>query len=324
MYVNYGSSAFANNLRILDGGVYSNANSVIIGGYGQSEIVVANATLACNEFKFNTSTSTGNVIRIVGPDAVFAPRTFNQFFQMGGWNRFVFDGCDWSHGGMYCGGHDSGTNRIELVNGAKVTLSGMFRFENYSAGANGQCSNTVFIGEGSVLTAQNFVFNGRDNVLVISNGTYSATGATQSLMLSDTKEAAPASGNRLVMQGARPRMRGVSPAYFRNDSVLVFEVPPSGYDGDEPLISVQSVTDDGTTEIHIEGDFKAWCKKLIKGLDVTLVEATGDSGTVGFSSAAVAAASEALPYGCRLSKSDDGKRLVLHVASLVGTKIMFR
>ena len=324
MYVNYGNSAFANNLRILDGGVYSNANSVLIRGCGQSEVVVSNGTLACNEFKFDTSTCTGNVIRIIGPNAVFAPRTFRQFFQMGGWNRFVFDGCDWSHGGMYCGGNDSGTNRLELVNGARVTLSGAFRFENYSAGVNGQCSNTVFVGERCELTAQNFLFNGRDNALVVSNGTFTATGASQSLMLSEASASAPASGNRRVMQGTRPRLRGGATAYFRNDSILEFDVPPSGYDLDEPLMSVQSVTDDGTTEIRIEGDFKAWCKKLIKGLDVTLVEATGDSGTVGFSSAAVAAASAALPYGCRLSKSDDGKRLILHVASLVGTKIMFK
>ena len=325
IYVNYGSSAFANNLRIIDGGVYSNNNSVIIGGYGQSEILVRNAVLKCSEFKFNTASSTGNIVRIVGPQAVFAPSNFKQFFQMAGWNKYIFDGCDWSHDGMYCGGNDSGTNRIELVNGAKVTLNGMFRFENYSAGANGQCSNTVFIGENCELKAHNFLFNGRDNALVISNGTYRATGTTQSLMLSETSASAPASGNRLVMQGVRPRVRGdTAPAYLRNDSILVFDVPEEGFDSDEPLISVMHVNDDGTTAMQITGSFDRWRSGLRQSVDVTLIEATGETGTVGLNANAIAAANATLPDGCRIFKSADNKKLILHVGSLAGTMVIFR
>ncbi len=323
MYVNYSAQAFANNLRILDGGVCSSSGAILVNGSGQSEIVVSNAALSCHEFRFGgIASSTGNTVRIIGPDAVFAPRTFVQFFYMGCFNRYVFDGCCWTNGNMYCSSNDSGTNRIELVNGAKMKLSGMFRFQNYGGNVAGACGNTLFVGDGCELNLSQVVFAARDNSLVISNGTYVGYGAEQSLMLSATSDTSPASGNSLVIQGARPRMYCPNgTAYFCNNSILAFDVPAEGYDVDEPLVSLNAMSDDGTTTIKIEGALAEWQKRISHSVDVTLVESTGG---VAFSSAEIEAANEALPDKCSVYKSSDGKSLILHVGSLAGTMLIVR
>ncbi len=318
LYMNQSAGSFANNLRVLDGGVFN--APVYIQGSGGSEVVVSNATLAGSLFRITSTASTGNVVRIIGPDAVFAPDTLYELFGSG-WNKFVFDGCEWGRNSQYCCSYDSGTNRVEIVNGAKVSFSGIFRFECYSGGVNGPCGNTVFVGAGSELTAENVHFNARDNALVISNGLYTGTSDSQSLMLAGSSYPVASSGNRLVMQGARPRARMSGNAYFRNDSLLVFDVPAGGYDLDGPLITCKSAVDDGSTTIEIGGELEKWRRSLRASVDVTLVETT--SG-VGFSASAIAAADAALPEGFRLAKSADGKSLVLHAGSLAGTFVVIR
>ena len=115
-------------------------------------------------------------------------------------------------------------------------------------------------------------------------------------------------------------IRGESP--ISDDSV--FDVPEEGFDSDEPLISVMHVNDDGTTAMQITGSFDRWRSGLRQSVDVTLIEATGETGTVGLSANAIAAANATLPDGCRIFKSADNKKLILHVGSLAGTMVIFR
>lgn len=99
-------------------------------------------------------------------------------------------------------------------------------------------SNTLYVGDGAKLEVARCVIAGQDNQLVVSNATVNFCDDSVGLRVG-YNNAKVKDGNRVVLQGAMPKIYSVATAncfWFQNNSTLRFEIPEEGYaEGHVPI-----------------------------------------------------------------------------------------
>ncbi len=203
-------------------------------------------------------------------------------------------------------------NTFKLVNGA--TLS------EYDMSITTNChDNTVYVGEGaSIRTAHDFNVRGRDNHVVVSNGTLYVSASGGSLRFGKSTNDVDETGNMLILQGTSPKVARIDPdnnypAQFYNGSTLRFEVPPAGYEGvvfDKTQVNLR-----GTAQLEFSG--LEQCQRTLRhSRDFQLSSAQflvyDDAGT-DIGTTYLEQLSATLPEGCRVYR-DGSNYLHLFVA----------
>ena len=164
--------------------------------------------------------------------------------------------------------------------------------------------------------------HGTDNTVLVSNGTIRAS----TYVIIGYSYAGPAaSGCRLTLQGATPKVES-SAFWLRNDSVLRFELPASGYaEGYVPIVA-SSFAFNPTARIDI--DYAAYL--AAGGGELTLVSFTNDpvdNGGVSFAQW-IANQNDALdlPKRCKLMlvHDADGYKVVFRATPPRGVVVSFR
>ena len=95
----------------------------------------------------------------------------------------------------------------------------------------------IYVGAGSsIKTKGDLAIRGRDNRVVVSNGTLYVSQSGSSLRFGKSISDADETGNMLVFKGSSPKVARIDPdnnypAQFYNGAVLRFEVPEDGYSG---------------------------------------------------------------------------------------------
>lgn len=164
--------------------------------------------------------------------------------------------------------------------------------------------------------------HGTNNTVLVSNGTIRAS---TYVIIGYSYTGPAASGCRLTMQGAAPKIES-SGFWLRNDSVLRFELPASGYaEGYVPIVA-NSLAFNPTARIEIDyADYLA-----SGGGELTLVSFTNDPADNGGVSFAQWIANQNralnLPKGCKLRLDHDanGYKVVFRAMPPPGMIISFR
>ena len=164
--------------------------------------------------------------------------------------------------------------------------------------------------------------HGMNNTVLVSNGTIRAS----TYVIIGYSNAGPAaSGCRLTLQGATPKIES-SGFWLRNDSVLRFELPASGYaEGYVPIVA-NGFAFNPTARIDVDyADYLA-----AGGGELTLVSLTNapaDNGGVSFAQWIVNQNNALnLPKGCKLRLVNDagGYKVVFRAKNPRGLGINFR
>ena len=221
------------------------------------------------------------------------------------------------------------SNTVEIVNGSMLELTNDNLYtRNYANGTVAANGNTVRIASGGKLRCREFVLCCADNTLVVSNGTLECF-FSDALMCGGTQTggsiSVPTTGARVILEGENPLICSTGSsgtAYFRDGTKVIFRPSPNGFTTSAALMSYTSYSTDGTATLAFEGLADVQ-KNLRRTAIYTLAEARGASGTVAFTDEQLAAAT-GLIDGCRLYKSDDGKRLLLRIRANRGTVFTVR
>lgn len=186
--------------------------------------------------------------------------------------------------------------------------------------------NAIEVRSGGLLetSGDGLRLHSRNNTLLVSNGTV----RTSSVMIGYSNSGPAASGCRLTLQGNTPKVEQTGAFWLRNDSVLRFELPASGYaDGYVPIAASGFIFNPtARIEVGYEDYLKAG------GGDLTLMTFTnvpGDNGGVSFAQwISSQNTAMGLPKNCRLRYlPNDGinpNRLVFHAHKPGGFIISFR
>ena len=92
------------------------------------------------------------------------------------------------------------------------------------SGANNGVSNVIRVLSGGTIQGKTIELNGRDNLVVVSNGVVSASDSIQF-----GGGVAGTSNNTVVVKGSTSRLSAVGSLYLRNFTTLRVEVPEEGY-----------------------------------------------------------------------------------------------
>lgn len=248
--LNAENSSFANLLEVSDGArvefEMGDGNSFEIGGHGQSEVVVSNATLSCKGALClgSEETSVSNRLLATGSDSeiitALPDNTSYILFGPGGGNEIILDD--------YATWHVSDTNPVTLV------------FNSYNSNA-GFGSNTVHVANGAKMFTHHCwlgTAHGGNTLRVTGGGEFTMAGGQTSL-----KVAAPGTtvalsngvvrtlnenasitfgknfsygsvssdskGDRLVIEGTNSLMYASGDISFENEAQIIFDVPRDGY-----------------------------------------------------------------------------------------------
>ena len=116
------------------------------------------------------------------------------------------------------------------------------------SGVNG-VSNVVSVLSGGTIQGKTMELNGRDNLVVVSNGVVSATTYIQLGAVSG------ASNNTVVVQGSTPRLSAAERFYLYNYTTLRMEVPEDGYaSGYVPITAQEFRLHENTCKFEIDVD----------------------------------------------------------------------
>ena len=315
-----------NNRLIVVGGsslVLGNATCVLRLRAPGDTCVISNASLTAYDVCAGYSGATNTAFRFVGPQTVFTGSRGEMaaLFGSGRNNLFEIDGATIGSASkaVRISNVATSNNTLRIVNGGTL-LSGGFHVGYVYNGGRCDVSNTVFVGENSVLSGSQIAFTGLDNRLVVSNGT--VTGSTQwPLSLGHVDDADTVtclnSGNTLVLQGSSPRVTGTNPngAEFvgKNHSVIRFELSGDGY---ENVPFECSMNGDGTTEIEVSVDPKMMeTLERSRTYQLTAKACSVPTGTT--RAEYIAKINAGLPTGCR-AYFDASNRLFVRVRALNG------
>ena len=113
--------------------------------------------------------------------------------------------------------------------------------------------------------------HGTNNTVLVSNGTVRAS----SVMIGYSNSGPAAHGCGLTLQGDTPKVDMTGAFWLRNDSVLRFELPASGYAADHVPIVARGIAFNPTARIEVEG-YAAYLAS--GGGELTLISFTNDPG----------------------------------------------
>ena len=256
-----------------------------------NEVVISNATFTYSGAKnstdgFNLATSadsTGNVFRVIGPDAVLSslPWPINWFNKCGKYNTFSLEGgakwgVDDHFDGLFaneshCTFRATGTG---TVFGDAANKANRFYLCNKNAAVTAACaSNVVEVSDGATLYAASLYLAGVDNALVVSNGTVDVKYLVPGFWYNDVPSLATNGMVRFCGTSPKVYVRGGSYCKIEHNSILRFEIPKAGYaDNHVPLDLSCPLTFDSTSRLEID------CEELARDTygTLTLIRSTSD------------------------------------------------
>ena len=178
----------------------------------------------------------------------------------------------------------------------------------------------IYVGAGSsIKTKGDFAIRGRDNRVVVSNGTLYVSQSGSSLRFGKSTNDVDETGNMLVLQGTSPKVARIDPnnnypSQFYNGSVLRFEVPEEdGYSGvvfDRTAVDLR-----GTARLEFDG-LDVCQRKFRRSRDIQLTSAAFrvfDSSGADITATYLVQVTATLPEGCRVYR-DASNHLHLFVA----------
>ena len=263
--------------------------------------------------------ATNSFIRLVGAgtsfEATSSDSSYLELFSSAPNCSFVIDGASWTNaekaitfGNTY--GVKTHHCRLDIVNGGELVLPEKgfaLATLNYA-----EPSNTVFVGEDSLLTAKSVAINSIHNTMIVSNGTVEATAGDFYVCREYQNGTAFNTNCCLMVQGGIPKVRATGGTLdVWRDSSVVFDLPENGY-GEETPVVAKNIYFDSTSHLEVRGG-ENYLADREQSVEKTLMTATD---TLTLSDAQVAAANAALPKGLKLRKSADKKSLVLKASGL--------
>lgn len=316
-----------NRLELIDSELYGGEyNGVYVGYKGSfNELIVSNSAIkrcyfCCAGY---TASSSNNTVKIIGVDSSIGGSKYDmRLFGRGPNNMYILDGCSIGSPSKACYfAYESSSvtdvaaigNTLRLVNGAELSESSM----NMSTNCR---SNVIYVGAGSsIKTKGDFAIRGRDNRVVVSNGTLYVSQSGSSLRFGKSTSDADETGNMLVFQGSSPKVARIDPdnnypAQFYNGAVLRFEVPEEdGYSG--VIFDSTAVELRGTARLEFAG-LDVCQRKFRRSRDMQLTSAAFrvfDSSGTDITTTYLAQLTATLPDGCRVYR-DGSNYLHLFVA----------
>jgi hypothetical protein len=325
-----------NRLEFLDSEYYGGEyNGIYVGEKGSfNELVVSNSAIkrcwfCCAGFD---AAASNNTVRFVGPNASIGGSRYNMIlFGSGHHNKFVLDGASIGRESSDCYFASSGGDSDEIAsisNELQVANGGVFSEKSMKM-HEGSVGNRIFVGASSAIrTAGDLNVRGRDNRVVVSNGTLYVSQSGSSMRFGKSTNDVDETGNMLVLQGTSPKVARIDPnnnypSQFYNGSVLRFEVPPAGYEG--VVFDRVEVKMYGTARLEFTGVEE--CHRTIfssqdyqlSSSPFTILDFEGQDVT----DSALETVSATLPAGCRVYRNAS-KHLHLKVKGNRGFHIIFR
>ena len=259
-----------------------------------NEVVVSNATFTYSGAKnstdgfnlANSASSTGNVFRVIGPDAVLSslPWPVNWFNKCGKYNTFSLEGgakwgVDDHFDGLFaneshCTFRATGTG---TVFGDAESKENRFYLGNKNAAVTADCaSNVVEVSDGAVFYSSDFQLMGVGNVLVVSNATVNTKYFRIGFIDTKSYPSSLATNCTVRFCGTSPKVNVTQSGdrcKFEHASVLRFEIPKAGYADDHvPLDLSCPLTFDSTSRLEID------CEEFARDTygTLTLIRSTSD------------------------------------------------
>ena len=334
VYINASPGSYGNSIEVLDGGEFDTGSGGIIymgtatanNGSICGSVFVSNATLRCGRIWQNTGISTGQVVRIMGPDTVFETSFGTSTYPVFGKGSYCLfsleDRAVWRYDLQDIGYSYTSTyapsNRIQVINGARLLLGNGLTIGYGDKKTDG---HVLYVGNDAEFRCGTYVrIYAHDNTIVVSNALLAVGGK-----LDFGVEAAETGGftnNTLTVQGDVPRVRVGGDIEADYGTRIVFNVPDGGYATTNVPITCASWTDVGATKFEFTG-LERMVESLKSKVVMPLVQVTNDTFSAKFK-ASVANAAANLPAKCSLSYSEDNDLLCLTVRPGVGCILLVR
>ena len=325
-----------NRLEFTDSEYYGGEYNGIYVGYQGSfnELIVSNSAIkrcyfCCAGY---TASSSNNMVKIIGADSSIGGTKYEmKLFGRGPNNTYILDGCSIGSPSKACYfAYESSSvtdvaaigNTLMLVNGAELSESSMQVSTNCR-------SNVIYVGAGSsIKTTVDFAIRGRNNHVVVSNGTLYVSQSGSSLRFGKSASDVDEAGNMLVLQGTSPKVARIDPnnnypAQFYNGSVLRFELPEDGYS--DVVFDRVEVKLYGSARLEFNGIEKC-SHTIVSSRDYqltsspfTVLDANGADVTAAY----LEQLSADMPPRCRVYRNVS-KHLYLRVACRRGTRLILR
>ncbi|MBR0056980.1 MAG: hypothetical protein IJP66_06585 [Kiritimatiellae bacterium] len=315
------------------GGTITTAGELHVAGTN-NHVVVSNGTLSVASCNIGCNpTDRGHELRVYGASASLTHPSLGLVFGQGSGHRFSIDGGAaisipgdfyFARGGTDAGGTNT-ANTVEVENGATLAVGRHILFRNYNGDWVAANGNTLRVASGGRVTCADLRLRSIGNTVCVSNGTIICSGE----FICGGEESGnnglvvATSGGRVILEGSTPRIEGAGACRLNDGVTLVFRSSESGFTTESALLSFPGFATDGTASLAFEG-LEALVRELDAATTYTLAEATGANGRVAFTDAQIAAANAALPEGCRVAVSADGKSLVLKVSPIIATTLVVR
>ena len=336
IYIGNVDGADYNRFELIDSELYGGEYNGIYVGYQGSfnELVVSNSAIkrcyfCCAGY---TASSSNNTVRIIGERASIGGSKYDmKLFGRGPNNMYILDGCSIGSQSKACYfAYVSSSvtdvaavgDTLSLVNGAELSESSM--------NMNTNCrNNVIYVGAGSsIKTKSDFAIRGRDNRVVVSNGTLYVSQSGSSLRFGKSTSDVDEAGNTLVFQGSSPKVARIDPdnnypAQFYNGSVLKFEIPAEGYS--DVVFERTAVEMRGTAALEF-GGIEECSRAIPSSRDFQLTSSPFrkyNSEGVDVTSTYLEEVTETLPEHCRVYR-DASNNLWLHVACIRGFRMILR
>jgi hypothetical protein len=336
IYIGNVDGADYNRFELIDSELYgAEYNGIYVGYQGSfNELIVSNSAIkrcyfCCAGY---TASSSNNMVKIIGADSSIGGSQYNmKLFGRGPNNTYILDGCSIGSPSKACYfAYESSSvtdvaaigNTLMLVNGAELSESSMHVSTNCR-------SNVIYVGAGSsIKTTVDFAIRGRNNHVVVSNGTLYVSQSGSSLRFGKSASDVDEAGNMLVLQGTSPKVARIDPdnnypAQFYNGSVLRFELPEDGYS--DVVFDRVEVKLHGTARLEFSGVEKC-SYTIVSSQDYqltsspfTVLDANGADVTAAY----LEQLSADMPLRCRVYRNA-AKHLYLRVACRRGTRLILR
>ena len=318
-----GYAAQGCQIEISDGATFESSGQMYVGGNGignpHNSLVVSGGTYTGPMPMISGSGAHHSLVKLSGADTRFqvtgADATYIELFGVAPDCSFVIDGAAWTNAEKAIAfGHSNGRQthhcRLEIVNGGELVLpekSFVVSTLDYR-----EPSNTVYVGDASLLKAKSVALNSIHNTMIVSNGTVEATAGDFYVAREYQNGSAYNTNCCLVVQGETPRIAAAAGTLdVWRDSSIVFDLPADGY-GDETPIAAKNIYFDATSHLEVRGG-ENYLTGRMQPVEKTLMTATD---TLTLSAAQIAAANASLPKGLKLRKSADNKSLILKAGGL--------
>ena len=277
--------ASRNNV-IFDGGATgivahtSNNLKLLFGAGTENTLSVSNAVLSCDYVQFSGEGCSNNTLRVCGPNAKLVFTSTGSmtglYYNHPSSNKVVLeDGALWTIGaGFDCGGSN---NCVQLLSGSCLSnaSSTCIGVQNKAECDDG---GEMFVGAGSLLSANQLRLSSDGARLIVSNGTVRATQTTESNSATDgfqsgydnTTPSYHGTNCVITLMGETPRIESPS-SYMglKRSTKIHFVIPEAGYANDHiPIFGHNLVTD---TSLRCTVDVQAFQSALRGRKTLTLM-----------------------------------------------------